>query len=141
MYCDLDDLKNAVPEEVIIQLTDDDDTGSVDTDKTDSAMNDAAELIDGYLRGRYTLPLAPTPEIVKRLSVDISIYYLYQRRLDLTMPESLENRYKNSIKLLEQIMKGQVTFAQTGDDIAGSLNLKVNKTSDDRLFTMDTMDF
>ena len=141
MYCDLTDLKNALPEVSLIQLTDDSDAGVVDTDKTDSAMTDAAELIDGYLRGRYTLPLDPTPNIVQRLSVDISIYYLYQRRLDLEMPESLENRYKTGIKLLERIMRGEVTFAQSGDDDATPEQIRVNKIASDRLFTMENMDF
>lgn len=141
MYCSIDDLKDAIPEQNIEWLTDDEDSGSVNTARANAAITDASELIDGYLRGRYTLPMSPTPAIVQRLCVDISIYYLYQRIFETDMPGAMNDRYKNAVKILEGLQQGKISFATSQDDDAAPPQIRVNKIADDRLFTMDKMNF
>ena len=63
-------------------------------------------MIDGYLRDRYALPLAEVPGLIGTLAADIAVYRLYARRAKLDPPEGVLERYKNSLKLLEQIQKG-----------------------------------
>ncbi|SDH91923.1 DUF1320 domain-containing protein, partial [Roseospirillum parvum] len=36
------------------------------------ALADATALIDGYLRGRYALPLSPVPALVTALACDLA---------------------------------------------------------------------
>jgi len=52
-YCTLEDLKEKVSEDVLIELTDDEDTGVIDTSRTDRAMADAESEIDSYCAARY----------------------------------------------------------------------------------------
>ena len=70
-YCVLDDLKEKISEEELIQLTDDEETGLIVTSRTDRAISDADALIDGYCGRRYSVPLDPVPAIIRKFSVDI----------------------------------------------------------------------
>ena len=99
MYCTLDDIKKQLQETTLIEITDDNLSGQINTDVVDETTLYADTLIDGYLRGRYTLPLQSIPEIVRVLATDLSIYRLYSRRFHTDMPDSINDKYKNSIKL------------------------------------------
>ncbi len=140
-YCTLDDLKDQIPETNIIQLTDDEGLGVVNQSRVDKAITTADSVIDGYLRGRYTLPLSTVPELVKTIAIDITVYKLYERRLELEMPEAMSNRYKNAIKLLDQIQKGLVKLGiESPDTGPGQGHYKTNKTTEDRTFSKSVLD-
>lgn len=109
-YCTLSDLEKAATAQTIIQLTDDEGLNAVNQTRVDDAVSYADQLIDGYLRGRYTLPLSPVPGLAKSLSVELALFHLYSRRLDITMPEPVVGKYKNAVKLLELIQKGLVSL-------------------------------
>lgn len=135
-YCTLDDIKGQIPEANIIQLTDDEGLGVVNQSRVDKAISVADSVIDGYLRGRYTLPLSTVPELIKTIAIDITVYKLYERRLELEMPEAMSNRYKNAIKLLDQIQKGLVKLGiESPETGPGQGHYKTNKTTEDRIFT------
>ncbi|MBI5232801.1 MAG: DUF1320 domain-containing protein [Deltaproteobacteria bacterium] len=139
MYSTLDDIKKTVPNNDLIQLTDDTSPPTaINQVNVDRAISDADELIGGYLRGRYSLPLNPVPGLVNTLSADISIYRLYARRIKLKPPDMVLERYKDAIKTLEQIQKGTISLSgQTvGDvpDIGG-----VKGSGADRVFTRGTL--
>ncbi|MEW6115378.1 MAG: DUF1320 domain-containing protein [Nitrospirota bacterium] len=138
-YCTLDDIKKAIPESNIIQLTDDNGLGAVDQAKVDDAIAYADQIIDGYLRGRYTLPLSSVPGLIGKLSVDLAIFHLYGRKFEMELPEGIMARYKNAIKLLEQIQKGLLSLGiESSSTEAG--HYKTNKTSEDRTFSKDVLD-
>lgn len=140
-YCTLDDIKDRIPEANIIQLTDDEGLGAANQTRVDKAVTAADSVIDGYLRGRYSLPLSTVPELIKTIAIDISVYKLYERRLELEMPEAMSSRYKNALKMLEQIQKGLIKLgiesAETGP---GQGHYKTNITSDDRTFGKDVLE-
>ena len=98
MYCTLDDIKKQVQETTLIEITDDALSGQINTDVINETILYASTLIDGYLRGRYTLPLQSIPEIIKLTAVDLAVYRLYSRRFHTDMPDSINDKYKNSIK-------------------------------------------
>lgn len=111
MYCTLTDIRATVPENDLIQLTDDAmPPVAVNQVNVDRAITDAGELIDGYLRGRYTLPLSPVPGLLNTLAADVAIYRLYARRIKLTPPEGVTERYKNALKILEQIQSDKISL-------------------------------
>ena len=93
-------------EEELIQLTDraTPPTDMIDDAVLDAALNDADAEINGYIQARYPLPLASVPLQISRVARDIARYYLY----DDSVTETVENRYKEAIKTLEQIAKGVV---------------------------------
>lgn len=84
-YCTLGDIKDHIPEANIIQLTDDEGLGVVNQSRVDKAITTADSVIDGYLRGRYSLPLSTVPELIKTIAIDIAVYKLYERRNELEM--------------------------------------------------------
>lgn len=139
MYCALADIKNALPESDIIQLTDDANTGAVDQTKVDDAIDYADQLIDGYLRAKYTLPLSTVPGLLKSTAVDLAIFHLYSRKPDMPMPDTILLKYKNSVKLLDQIQKGALTLGIETSSTASGI-FKTNKTSTDRTFSKDVLD-
>lgn len=134
-YCTIEDIKGCIPESNIVQLTDDEGLGIVNQARVDKAIAIADSIIDGYLRGRYTLPLSAVPEIIKTIAIDIAVYKLYERRLELEMPETMSARYKNAVKILEQIQKGLIKLGiESADTGPGQGHYKTDKTTDDRTF-------
>ena len=108
-YAALADLQQWIDNDIMIQLTDDADAGSVDTGVVATALEAASVEIDGYLGSRYALPLADPPAILGKLCVDISGYLLYIRR-DAGAPEHWQARYKNAVAFLIKIASGQISL-------------------------------
>jgi phage gp36-like protein len=140
-YCTLEDLGKIMPEQDLIELTDDDVPAAVIvTANVDKAIADAGELIDGYLRARYSLPLTPAPGLINTLACDIAVYRLYARRVKLTPPEGVSERYKNALKLLDLIQKGAISLGDGGTPTPEASGDSVSVTAADRIFTRDTME-
>jgi phage gp36-like protein len=143
-YCALEDLIKTLPEERIIELSDDSDTpSSVNEDNVDKAIASADSDIDGYIGGRYSLPLDVIPNKIKDISVDLAIYYLWTRRPERKAPEEIRIKYSDGIKRLKDIQDGKFLLGITqmgssGTDITGS-EVRTNKTSLDRKFTKDLL--
>lgn len=112
MYITLDDLKQAIDEDRLIELTDDDRQGAVDQSKIDAAINVAQGEVDGYLQERYSIPLVPVPALVKGACRDITVYHLYSRKTE-EVPDTRQKRYDNAIKLLTKIAAGQISLGIT----------------------------
>jgi phage gp36-like protein len=140
-YCTVDDIKKAIPEKDIIQLTDDVGTGIIDTTRTDEAILNASDIIDGYLSGGgYTLPLSPVPGIVRSICCDLAIHYLYGRRFAAEMPQGIELRQSNALKLLGLIQAGKISLGIASPDGYQDGQYKTNKTASDRIFPKDVLD-
>ena len=134
-YSTLDDIRQIVTENTLIQLIDDNQTGAVDQDKVDDAIAYSQEVIDGYLRGRYELPLTRLPGVIKILSADLTFYRLYSRRFDTDLPEAVRDKFKTSIRILEQIQKGQILLdSEIPEQIPNLYRFKTNKTFQDKMF-------
>ena len=63
-YCTYNDLLGMIDESEVIQATDDAGTGVVNQEHVTAAINAADSEIDGYLAGRYTLPISPAPAVL-----------------------------------------------------------------------------
>lgn len=139
MYCTIDDILKYHSEASLIQLSDDTDAqAEINETVVNGAISDAAEFIDGFLRSRYALPFATAPKLLLKLSVDVSIYYLYQRRVG-EMPKTIDDAYKNAVKTLERIQKGLLHIG--AEETAGRTpgEFRSNKTSEDRIFNKDLL--
>jgi len=132
-YCIQNDILEQVDEDVLIQLTDDDDAGVVDADVVTRAIADADAEIDSYCGARYNLPFYPVPEMVRKLSVDIAIYNLFARRKGA--PDDRKKRYDDAIRFLRDIAKGIGTLgadAPADDDDSGP---EASTIKSDRIFS------
>ncbi|PID40656.1 MAG: hypothetical protein CR984_02055 [Proteobacteria bacterium] len=134
-YCTQTDLEKKIDPEHIIALTDDGDTGSVDASVVAEAIADADAEIDAYCGKRYPVPFTTVPTMVKKLSRDIAIYNLCQRRQQTE--EGRQTDYDNAIKFLQSIAKGLATLGEDDPDGTPSEVNEPDITSDTRLFSRD----
>jgi len=139
-YCTLDDLEKLIPEVTLIQLTDDEDTGAVNTERVSEAIAQADSEVDGYAGTKYSVPFTTVPPVVKKCSVDIAVYNLYSRKVE-EFPATRKDRYNNAIRFLEKVAKGEISLGLDPEPTAKSEGgAECNKTSDDRVFTRTTME-
>ena len=110
MYIIADDLAQAMSRAELVQLTNDDPrTTSPNADVVQAALRYASDLIDGYMRGRYPLPLQEVPTVLQPLCINIARHFLHSRRINRAdFPKVLETGYTATIKTLEQIRDGKI---------------------------------
>ncbi|UVK85228.1 DUF1320 domain-containing protein [Pseudomonas sichuanensis] len=118
-YCNRSDIGNAIPELTLVQLSNDDPAAMQPNESViEEAVRQAEELVDGYLRGRYVLPLDPVPTVLRDAVVYLARHWLYQRRPEGTLPDAVKDSRKDTIKLLESIRDGVVTLGMPSGQIA-----------------------
>jgi len=112
MYCTAEDIDGCIPKARLIELTDDAEpsTGEINAEIIGKAIDDAAATIDALIAGRYSLPLASIPPILKKISIDLSIYNLFARHADSEEFKGACKRHDNAMKLLQMIADGTVTL-------------------------------
>ena len=137
-YCTIEDIETQTSTPTLIQLTSDDGQEEVNRVVALEAILYSSTLIDGYLRGRYSLPLDTHFPLLRILAIDLSIYRLYSRRMRNEMPEVIETAYKNAISTLRDIQKGVITLQFENDTLESSgfnaEEYKTNKNILDKLF-------
>ena len=126
MYCTLADLLDRVPESVIIDCTDDEGAGQVNTNRVDQAIGDAGSEIDGYCMARYPLPFDPAPAVIKKLCTDIALYNLMSRRgfdEEKGSDRVVQDRYRSAVRVLENMAKGIVTLGAPTPPAVGTVEI------------------
>lgn len=110
MYINADDLARAMSKAELTQLTNDDPRATEPNDDVvQTAIAYACDLADGYLSGRYPLPLASVPTILPPLCINIARHFLHARRINRAdFPKTLETAYQATLKTLEQIRDGKI---------------------------------
>lgn len=148
MYCAVDDLITAIGEQTVVELSNDNEEATeIDDEVAGGHILKADNLIDGYLREKYALPLTTVSNIIKDISIDLAVYFLYTRRSDHGVPEEVKDKYKDRIALLKDIQKSNFILdipllgsGSTEDSIYGSGEYRVNKTKSDRIFNKELLD-
>ena len=72
-YINLQDLVDELGEEILVQLTDDSDTGEINEVVVNRAIASAEGTFESYIRTRYSLP-APATQMVKSRCLNLAIY-------------------------------------------------------------------
>lgn len=130
-YCTRGDIGNAIPEMTLIQLSNDDPAAmSPNENVIEDGVRQAEELVDGYLRGRYNLPLDPVPTVLRDAVVYLARHWLYQRRPEGALPDAVKDSRKDTIKLLESIRDGVVTLGMPTGQAApepGEIRVRARK--------------
>jgi phage gp36-like protein len=81
-----------------------------DDSVVEAAVADAEAIVDGYLRGRYTLPLATVPGDLLGLTADLARYELRSRSGGInqsTMSDDVKERRDRAIARLKDIQAGR----------------------------------
>lgn len=105
-YCTIQDLIDRFGEAELIQLTDRQRTGIIDDGVVSRAISDATAEIDGYLAGRYTLPLETVPAALTRIACSIARYHLYDARAT----EQVSKNYDTALSFLRSVAKGNIAI-------------------------------
>ncbi len=109
--------------------------GVIDQDVLARALADTDAVIDGYLAGRYALPLASTPALVADIAQSIALW-----KLHATEPEAkVKADYEAAMRTLREIAQGVVQLSVAGIEPAASGDSGVQITDRDREFTADNM--
>lgn len=95
-------------EREVIAISDRNLTAQVDVAVLAAAIEQAGDVIDAHLGGRYALPLATVPRLLVGVACDIARYQLCGA--DAQETEPARNRYKDAIRLLEQIKDGHLSL-------------------------------
>jgi phage gp36-like protein len=106
-YASTTDMLQRFGEHELTLLTDrDGQAGTVVEAMLVTALTDASALIDGYLVGRYGLPLANPPIVLTRLCCDMARYGLYDDQAN----EQVNQRQADAIRFLEKVSMGQISL-------------------------------
>jgi phage gp36-like protein len=117
-YCTEAQLIDRFGEATLIRLTDrgDPPAGTIDAAVVDRAVADTDALIDGYLKGRYALPLSETPALLTDLALVIAIYKLHVHVAE----DKIRRDYEDAMRTLREIAAGTVRLDVAGAEPAAS---------------------
>jgi len=110
-YATQTDLINQFGEAEVIAISDRNLAGVVDTIVVEGGLQRASDTMDSYLASRYPLPLAVVPQLLVDICCDIARYKLLG--VDATETEAARNRYRDALKMLEQIRDGKLDIGLT----------------------------
>ena len=130
-YCTVQNLIDRYSENELIQLSDNDNLGQVNEVVIDQSIADASSLIDGYLGGRYALPITPVPLSLVRIASELTRYYLQKG----VIQDDVEKRYQNTIKTLEKIASGTLSIGITATGDKPASQNTVQMTSGGNVFS------
>src|SRR5690349_5413047 len=110
MYATQQDLVLAKGEAQILALTDRDTppAGVIDADVVTQALGGASSTIDGYLRGRYAVPLQTVPDEIRDACIKLGFYTLH---VNGVYPEGVQKDYDNTMRWLREISTGVVVLS------------------------------
>jgi phage gp36-like protein len=105
-YATQADMVDRFGETELSQRTNRVDGTTIDTTVLGRALADADAEIDGYLAGRYALPLATVPTALVRVACDVARYRLY----DDGITDVVRQRYEDATSFLKRISSGDVVL-------------------------------
>ncbi|WP_017936977.1 gp436 family protein [Zestomonas thermotolerans] len=103
-YAAFADFVASVGEAEATELTDAVGAGVPDAAVYAAAAADVDAEIDGYLAGRYALPLSPVPRLIVRIACDMARYRLWREQAS----DEVRRRFEDARRLLEAIAAGRV---------------------------------
>lgn len=105
------------------------------------AIADADAEIDGYLAVRYSVPLAPVPAVIIKMSKDIAVYNLFSR-IGIDENDGTKNylnRYRAAIDYFKLIASGKVDLGTSGIGTGMPGNTGFRMRSSPRRFSRSSM--
>ena len=116
IYAAPSDMIARYPNRDLVQLTNEDPAQTtVNQTVLQQALADASAEIDGYLEGRFALPLADPPAVLNRLACDLAMYRLQALRPLHDLAEA-RRRYDDALTLLMRVADGTLTLGLAPDN-------------------------
>ena len=135
-YATQQDLIDRIGAQRLIELTDraDPPANTIDATIVDAALTDADAMIDGYVGGRYDLPLATVPALLKKVAIDLAHYDLHL----FDVPEAVADTHRVALRTLERISSGAVVLDVGGNEPPTGAG-EAKTVGPDRVFTRDSL--
>ncbi|AVP97905.1 DUF1320 domain-containing protein [Ahniella affigens] len=96
------------------------------------------QLVDGYLAGRYVLPLSPVPGVLKGWVLDIVWFRLLGDRIGKPSEDSAALRYRDALRFLEQVRDGKLSLGAS-DPVVNDVDSEILIDAPGRSFTQTTL--
>lgn len=94
----------------LLLIADPDGDDAINVDRVVASLEDATATIDGYLEGKYDLPLTTIPKNIVGYACDIARYKLYND----DVPEQVETRFKDAMQYLRDLGRGVAQLSVAG---------------------------
>lgn len=105
-YATAQDIIDLYGEDLLRRLADRDKDGLPDDAVVADALQGADEICNAYLSAQFTVPVVPTPGIVRTCAIDIAVYRMAIERAQRT--DEMRLRYEDALKILDKIAKGDI---------------------------------
>ena len=125
-YCTQADIELEIPAAEVAQLSDDTNGTSTNSAIVTRAIANADTTINRYLRGKQTVVFSTVPDSVRHWSVGLSIYNLYKRRIDLTIPDTITEEKEQIIDELKEVRDSEALIDDSTSD-NNTANMYVSK--------------
>lgn len=106
MYCTVNDIITALSVSEVARLSNDTNGATVDSDNVETAIAASTTIINGYLRGRYSLPLTNSHPELNKICINLTIPALYERRGQIT--ELTKSLKIEAFRMLEHLQSGKI---------------------------------
>lgn len=100
---DIDELYGT---DLLVRVADYDRDGTPDDEIVAKGLLAADQICDAYLSAQYTIPVVPTPGVVKNCAIDIAVYKMALGRASRT--DEMRVRYEDALAMLEKISTGKI---------------------------------
>lgn len=139
-YSNLADLLNEFRPEELAILSGDSSGATIDENRVNFAIKNADDLIDGFLRNRYSVQLVPPiPSIINFISRELAISNLYEYSNHYgIIPPSIRSRRNYALFILRQIQSGEIRLNLPEANQRGQI--RSNKDKENRLFDNTLLD-
>lgn len=137
-YATLQQLETRFGSQLLVQLTDraGSATGEIDTAIVAQELGNTDAVINGYLAGRYRLPLeGDVPELLVDLALTIAIYKLHP----FSPNEKIKDDYEGAMRTLRDISAGHIRLQVAGTEPASSGSSGVVVTDRERPLSAETL--
>lgn len=95
-------------------------------DRIEQAAREATGLVDGYIGKRYRLPLPNPPKILATWARSITRYKLHANRISDERTDPIARDYRDALKFLEQVAKGQFSLGLDDPEDAGAGEVRMD---------------
>lgn len=137
MYATRADMEARFGLNEVVMLTDRNRSGQVDDSVLAGALADAAAEVDGFLAGRYPLPLTPAPRILTGYTCDIARYRLCGS--STLVSDDIRDRYRDAVRFLEHVASGKVSLGgMPSGEVAATSDNSVQLSSAGSVFSRDS---
>lgn len=136
-YASHQDMIDRFGEQELIERTDrvEPFTGAIVDPVLDVALADATEIVDGYVRSRYALPLpAPLPGILVPITCALVRRQLYEDEA----PEAVLDGHKLAMDQLRDITAGRIVLQVAGTPAAAEPD-RAEVTGPERTFSRESL--